>query len=129
MQGFANFYCESLYISTVYCYRAEPYLEPSHTSKMERFAKKVNSWKPLTIFAKRFVWDVWLGSEYTSAELHLSSNYLNDDGFSCKWFITLVHKYDVFCCRVLFNIAFILKSNTLIEILLKLPKIFSSDAI
>ena len=42
----------------------EVYLEPCHTSKMDRFAKIVNSYKPLTIFAKRSILDIWQGSEY-----------------------------------------------------------------
>ena len=32
---------------------AETYLEPCKTSKKESFAKIVNGYKPLTIFAKR----------------------------------------------------------------------------
>ena len=34
---------------------------------MERFAKVVNGWKLLIIFAKRSILDVWQGSEYASA--------------------------------------------------------------
>ena len=34
----------------------------SKTSKMERFTNMVNVWKPLTIFAKSSILDVWLGS-------------------------------------------------------------------
>ena len=33
---------------------------------MQRFAKIVNKWKPLTIFAKHSSFDVWQGSEYAS---------------------------------------------------------------
>ena len=31
---------------------------------MERFAKTANNWKPLIIFAKCSILDVWQGSEY-----------------------------------------------------------------
>ena len=33
---------------------------------MERFAKTVNGFKPLTIFAKHSIWDIWEGSEYAA---------------------------------------------------------------
>ena len=33
---------------------------------MDFFAKIVNGWKPLTIFAKSFIFDVWMVSEYDS---------------------------------------------------------------
>ena len=36
----------------------EAYSEPCHTSEMKNFAKIVNSFKPLTIFAKRSTLDV-----------------------------------------------------------------------
>ena len=44
----------------------EIYWGPGQTSKMEHFAKIVNSFYPLTIFLKRSILDVWQGSEYTS---------------------------------------------------------------
>ena len=37
---------------------------------MERFAKIVNRYKPLNIFAKRSILDVRQGSEYASAIIH-----------------------------------------------------------
>ena len=40
--------------------------EPSQTSTMEHFVKIINSLKPLIIFIKSSILDVWLGSEYTS---------------------------------------------------------------
>ena len=46
------------YVST------EAYSEPCQTYKVERFAKTVKDWKPLAIFAKRPVLDVWLSSEH-----------------------------------------------------------------
>ena len=33
------------------------YLDPTETSKMELFVKKVNSFQPFTIFAKRYILD------------------------------------------------------------------------
>ena len=45
----------------------ETYSEPSQTSEMEIFAITVNHFKPLTIFGKSSILDVWLGSEYASA--------------------------------------------------------------
>ena len=44
------------------------YSEPYQTSKMERFARVVNAFKPLTIFAERSILDVWQGSEYACFE-------------------------------------------------------------
>ena len=40
------------------------YSEPCQTSKLERFAKIVDGFKPLTIFAKRSILDVRQGYEY-----------------------------------------------------------------
>ena len=31
-----------------------------------RYKKAIYSWKPLTIFANRYIFDVWLGSEYAA---------------------------------------------------------------
>ena len=46
---------------------SESYSEPIQTSKMELFGKIVNGFSPLTIFAKSYILDVWLGSENASA--------------------------------------------------------------
>ena len=35
---------------------------------MELFAKTANYWKLLTVFAKKFILDVWQGSRYASAQ-------------------------------------------------------------
>ena len=40
--------------------------EPCLTSMMKRFAKTVNDFQQLAIFAKRSIIDVWQGSEYAS---------------------------------------------------------------
>ena len=53
----------------------EAFTEPRRTSKMKRFAKIVNNWKPLTFFAKRSILDVWQGSEYTSVIFSDSSSF------------------------------------------------------
>ena len=37
---------------------------------MERFAKIINSFQPLTTFAKRSILDVWQGSEFASGEVN-----------------------------------------------------------
>ena len=42
------------------------YPEPCQTSKMELFAKIINSFQPLTIILKSFILDVWHGYEYAS---------------------------------------------------------------
>ena len=44
----------------------------SQISKMENFVNIVNGFKPLTIFEKSSILDVYLGSEYTF-ELHQKS--------------------------------------------------------
>ena len=46
------------------------YLEPSQTSKIELSAKIFNSLKPVTIFSKSSILDVWLSFEYASAKIH-----------------------------------------------------------
>ena len=38
---------------------AQTYSEPCQTSKTVLFAKLVSKWKPLTIFAKRSILDIW----------------------------------------------------------------------
>ena len=45
---------------------SDTYSEPSHASKIENFTKIVHSWIPLTIFAKTFVLEIWLGYEFVS---------------------------------------------------------------
>ena len=44
--------------------KPEAYSEPCKRSKMEHFAKMFNLWKPLIIFAKRSILDVWKHSKY-----------------------------------------------------------------
>ena len=48
-------------------------LEPYQTSKTELFVKIVNSWKPLTVFAKRFILDIWRSSEYATGNWLIAS--------------------------------------------------------
>ena len=52
---------------------SEAYSEPSQKPKMERFVKIFDRWKPLIIFGKCSILDVWLGSEYASAYNELPS--------------------------------------------------------
>ena len=49
-------------------YWAEVYSNSWQTPKMEPFPELVNNWKLLNFFSKNFILDVWLGSEYNSAE-------------------------------------------------------------
>ena len=44
----------------------KPYSEPCQTTKMGFFAELINGFKPLIIFPKICIFDVWLGSEYVS---------------------------------------------------------------
>ena len=50
--------------SNNYFSNSEAYSEPYQLSKMERFAKIINGFQPLTIFAKQSILDVWQDSEY-----------------------------------------------------------------
>ena len=47
---------------------SESYSKPSQTSKTEPFTETVNVWKPLTLFTKSCILDIWLGSEYQSVK-------------------------------------------------------------
>ena len=47
----------------------EAYSEPSQLSTMKLYANIVHGWKPLTIFAKSSILDVWLVSE-CACEMH-----------------------------------------------------------
>ena len=51
------------------------YSEPCQTAKTELFAKVVN-WKPLIIFAKASILDVWQDSEYASENWSLQKVFL-----------------------------------------------------
>ena len=66
---------------------AEAYSEPCQTSKMEHFAKIVNAFQLLTIFAKHSILYVWLGSEcacgqFQNSELRGIFSYL---GLYRRW--------------------------------------------
>ena len=55
---------------------SEAYLEPLQTSKMKKlFAKIVNGFKPLTVFAKSSILDVCNGSKYASGYNYLQNSY------------------------------------------------------
>ena len=53
----------------------DAYSEPCQISKLQLFAKKVNGFQPLTIFAKRFILNAWQGSAYASAYIQLLINF------------------------------------------------------
>ena len=55
-------------------FNTETYSEPSRISQMELFAKIVNGFQPLTIFARSSILDVRLGFEYASAEANIFRN-------------------------------------------------------
>ena len=55
-----------LAISTHLKTTTEASLEPSRTYEVKHFAKIVNSFQSSTIFAKRFILEVQLGSKYAS---------------------------------------------------------------
>ena len=59
-------YCKIKLFSSII---PEAYLEPSRTSTRERFPKIVNGYKPLTIFAKKSIGNVRLGSKYASVKI------------------------------------------------------------
>ena len=60
------FYCENYNKVRAYIMMPEPYLETYQSFKMECFAKIVNTYMLLTIFAKRSILDVSQGSGYAS---------------------------------------------------------------
>ena len=45
--------------------------EPCQTSKMEFFVKIVNGLKPVVIFARKSILDIWQGSEYSFGWLYV----------------------------------------------------------
>ena len=49
---------------------SEAYPESCHTSKMEGFAKVVNGFHSLTIYAKHSTLDVWQGLKYAFGHDH-----------------------------------------------------------
>ena len=61
------------------------YWEPSQISKIECFTKIVNDSKQLVIFAKSFILDIWLGSEYASANFLLFGMNMNFWGSYKCW--------------------------------------------
>ena len=48
-------------------YYSEIYSEQCQTCKIEHFEKISEGFELLTIFAKRYIWNVWQGYEYASA--------------------------------------------------------------
>ena len=56
-------------MSQAVTHSSEPYLEPFQTSKILWSVKILNRWKPITIFAKHSILDIWQGSEYTCVDV------------------------------------------------------------
>ena len=72
--------------------QTEAYSEPFLTSVMKYFAKIVNSEKPLTIFAKRFIFNVGQGYKYVSVMhaclffwIEWRTSFLCGLGFDFSW--------------------------------------------
>ena len=73
---------------------SEEYSEPSRISKMEVFAKIVNSWNPLTISEKSFISDFRLGYEYASVgEAREPSKKIFSFYTYVSWFFHFLPKY------------------------------------
>ena len=54
-------------LRTDFCFCGwEVHPEPTQTSKIEFFAKVINTWKSLTVCSKSSILDIWLGSVYAS---------------------------------------------------------------
>ena len=54
---------------------SDRYSEPCQTSKIERFARTTNGWKPLTTFSKRSIIKVWQGSQYTPTVAKMNTHW------------------------------------------------------
>ena len=71
-------YCEINGIAPSFCLvLSAAYSEFSQVSRKEHFAKMVNEWIPLTVFAKSFISDVWLDFEHFSIYPGLFSIIVN----------------------------------------------------
>ena len=73
---------------------------------MELFVRTVNGWKPLIIFAKRFILNGWQGSKYVSAnqssgavitENHLKPSIVN---FANSWYYNFTCKHPDHRCVI-----------------------------
>ena len=71
--AFTNSDCSLLQASYEFPEMTEPYSEPFQAFKMKFFAKTINVWRPLVIFAKNSILDVWDGFEYASAWYEVES--------------------------------------------------------
>ena len=75
------------------------YLEPCQTSKIECLTKKVNRFKPLTIFAKQSILDVWQGSGYALDLLNCFAVVLRGiqgNGYICQTYYSIHSKQGIF---------------------------------
>ena len=76
---------------------------PCKTFTIEFFAKIVNGWKPLIIFAKSSLLETWLGSEYTS---------VNFDNYKLAIFKLAIFA-SLQLTRFLLNIYYLIKNYSL----------------
>ena len=78
------------------------YLEPCQTSKVECLTKKVNRFKPLTIFTKQSILDPWQDSGYASGSLKLFCHSFKRDTwegwYMPNWLYSIHSKQRMFPC-------------------------------
>ena len=85
--------------------------ETCQPSKMELYKKKVNIWKPLTIFTKSSILDAWQGSGFTSDKYLLRHfiRYLllqrcqNNFRQAPEFFLTYCVEYEQVICLLAFE--------------------------
>ena len=81
----------SFYTATVFwAHLAQPYSETCQTSKIECFVKIVDAWKPLTIYVKCSILDVWQGSEYSLLRQEKNSFKVINEGTMLSFLLLLL---------------------------------------
>ena len=73
--------------------RSETYSEPSQVSKMMLFANIVNGQKPVTIFLKSPIFDVWEGTEHVFMVISITEwgSVFDFDNAMCEWQLFFLH--------------------------------------
>ena len=94
--------CPYLFLACYFWFwksKSEAYSEPSRKLKMVPFAKIVNSWKPLTIFAKApsYIFGFWIHLCKCCLSIVSASNYCT---FFEKTFLNLFFLITVWCTAV-----------------------------
>ena len=80
----------SFYTATVFwAHLAQPYSETCQTSKIECFVKIVDAWKPLTIYVKCSILDVWQGFWILLAETREELVQSDQWRYHVKFFIII----------------------------------------